>query len=169
MDMDALFTFELFIVVVVIAVIAGGAVYRAVHDRRIRRETGREVGTADVPVGTGPNEPATSATGTAPRRPLHEFYKSMGLETKEDMKVRLYSIHEYRDDLGGTRVEPNAGFVAALKAYRQLDDEWYDYSPRKAADVLDLTPEDYEIDEERSAILLKRLPPGLPQSARDVL
>jgi hypothetical protein len=59
--------------------------------------------------------------------------------------------------------------VAAAKVYRQLDDEWYDYSPRKAADVLELAPEYYEVDGERSALLLRRLPPGLPASGRAVL
>lgn len=59
--------------------------------------------------------------------------------------------------------------VAALKAYRQLDTEWVEYSPRKAADVLELAPQDYEVDEEYSALLLRRLPPGLPESTRDVL
>lgn len=91
----------------------------------------------------------------------------MGLETSEEMKIRIFSIAEYRDDLGGTKRDN--GFKAALKTYRQLDDEWYDYSPRKAADILELAPEDYEIDEERSALLLGQLPLGLPESARDVL
>ncbi len=35
--------------------------------------------------------------------------------------------------------------------------------------VLELAPEDYEVDEERSALLLRRLPLGMPMSARDVL
>jgi hypothetical protein len=93
----------------------------------------------------------------------------MGLETTEGMKIRLYSIDEYRNELSGTHAGPDERFVAATKAYRQLDDEWYDYSPRKAADVLELVPEDYVVDGECLALLLKRLPPGLPASARDVL
>ncbi len=44
-----------------------------------------------------------------------------------------------------------------------------DYNPRKAANVLKLVPEDYEADGEHSALLLRRLPPGLPVAARDVL
>ncbi len=44
-------------------------------------------------------------------------------------------IAEYRDELNGTKRDN--GFEAALKAYRKLDDEWYDYSPRGAADVLE--------------------------------
>ncbi len=39
--------------------------------------------------------------------------------------------------------------MAAIKAYRRLDDEWYDYSPDKTAEVLELMPEDYEVDGER--------------------
>lgn len=59
--------------------------------------------------------------------------------------------------------------MAVTKAYKQLDDEWYDYSPRKAVEVLELAPEDYKVDEERSALLLRRLPPGLRTWAREVL
>jgi hypothetical protein len=42
----------------------------------------------------------------------------MGLETTEDMKLRRYSVEEYRNELGGTLAESNGNFVAALKAYR---------------------------------------------------
>ena len=95
--------------------------------------------------------------------------RDKGLETTEDMNNSLYSIEEYWEELSGTHAGPDSRFVAATKAYRQLDDEWYDYSPRKAADVLELAPEDYVVDGECLALLLKRLPPGLPTSARDVL
>ena len=47
--------------------------------------------------------------------------------------------------------------------------EWFDYSPSKAADVLELASEDYEVDKEHQALLFRRLPHGLPMSARDVL
>jgi len=57
------------------------------------------------------------------------------------MKLRMYSVEEYRDELGGAHAARGIGFAAATKAYRQLDDEWYDYAPRKAADVLQLAPE----------------------------
>ena len=85
---------------------------------------------------TAPDEPAESPTerATPPRR---EFYKSMGLETDEDMKVRLYSVEQYRDELGGT-VAREGDFVGVLRAYRWFEDEWHDYAPRKAADVLEL-------------------------------
>jgi hypothetical protein len=168
---EILFTFALLFAAVVIAVMGGAAVYVAVRNRRIRRETGREVGTADPAVVTARDEPAESPTQRAapPAPPRREFYKSRGLVThEEDTKVRLYSIEQYRDELGGT-VAREDGFVGALRAYRWFEVEWYDYSPRKAADVLELAPEDYEVDEERSALLLRRLPPGLPVSARDVL
>ncbi|MCA1715873.1 MAG: hypothetical protein LC781_03110 [Actinobacteria bacterium] len=170
MSLDTMFTFLLLILVVVVAVAVGGAAYIMVTNRRTRRETGRAVGTAGAPAGAEPDEDEGGSTGRVEsREPRREFYKSMGLETTEDMKIRVYSVEEYRDELGGTRAGSNGGFVAALKAYRQLDDDWVEYSPRKAADVLELAPEDYEVDEEHSALLLRRLPPGLPESARDVL
>jgi len=50
-----------------------------------------------------------------------------------------------------------------------LDEEWYDYDPDKAAAVLELGPGDYELDRERRALLLRRLPPSMPTSARDAL
>ena len=169
-----MFTFLLLLLVVVVAIAVGGAAYLMVTNRRTRRETGREVGTADIPVGrpTGvePDEDEGSSTGRVePRESRREFYKSMGLETTEDMKIRVYSVEEYWGELGGTRARSHGGFVAALKSYRQLDDEWVEYSPRKAADVLELAPEDYEVDQEHSALLLRRLPPGLPTASRDVL
>ncbi len=43
----------------------------------------------------------------------------MGLETSEEMKIRIYSI-EYRDELGG--IKRDDGFEAALKVYRQFDE-----------------------------------------------
>jgi hypothetical protein len=164
---DTLFTFGLLFAAVVVAVAVGGAVYLTVRNRRIRRETGREVGTADPTVVRARDEPAESCTKRA-APPRREFYKSMGLETDEDMKVRLYSLEQYQDELGGS-VAREGDFVGALKAYRWFEDEWYDYSPRKAADVMELAPEDYEVDEERAALLLRRLPPGMPVAARDVL
>ena len=85
------------------------------------------------------------------------------------MKIRLYSIEQYRDELGGAATG-DGGFIAALKAYRLLeDDEWHDYAPDEAAEGLELAPEDYDVDEERSALLLRRLPPGMPIEARDLL
>ena len=47
----------------------------------------------------------------------------------------LYSIEEYWEELSRTRAGPDSRFVAATKAYRQLDDEWYDYSLRKAVEL----------------------------------
>jgi hypothetical protein len=170
MSLDTMFTLEVVLVVVLVAAAAGGAIYLVVSNRRARRETGREVSTVNIPVGTAPEEFAEDTIERAsPREPRREFYKSIGLETREDMKLRLYSIEEYRDELGGTRADSDSGFVAATKAYRHLDHEWHDYSPRKAADVLELAQEDYDVDGERSALLLRRLPPGMPVEARDAL
>jgi hypothetical protein len=171
-SLDAMFTLELLLLALVIVVILGGFVYLATRRRRMRRETGREVGTADVPTGTVPEELAENTVEGTPRRerPRRVFYKSMGLETSEEMKIRLYSLEDYESELGGEAEALNSGgFLAALKAYRLLDDEWYDYAPEKAAEVLELAPEDYEVDEERLALLLRKLPPGLPTSARDAM
>ena len=70
------------------------------------------------------------------------------------------------------------GYVGALKAYRRviaaprvdmLEDEWLECSPRKAAVLLRLTPGEYAVNEEHTAILLRRLPHGFPTCARDCL
>lgn len=167
MNLDLAFTLELLLVAALITAAAAAALYVLFRNRRTRRETGREVGSAGVPVGLGPDDPEDGGEAPPRQEPRREFYKSMGLETTEEMKVRLYSVAEYRDELGGTA--RGGEFRAALKAYRQIDDEWYGYDPRKAADVLELPPGDYEVDEQRSALLLRQLPPGLPPAARDVL
>ncbi len=113
-------------------------------------------------------EPTNDRTEKA-APPHREYYKSGVLEGGGDMMMRLYSIERYRDELGGTATR-DGGFIAALKAYRLLeDDEWHDYAPNEAAEVLELAPEDYEVDAERSALLLRRLPPGMSYEARDVL
>ena len=172
MSLDAIFTLELLLTVAVIVIIVAGATYLSLYDRWGRRETSRRVRTGNVPVGTARDEPTEGAAErvTSRRTPRREFYKSMGLETSEAMKLRLYSPADYESELGG---ESNAlsasGFLAALKAYRMLDEEWYDYSPQKAAGVLELSPGDYEVDRQRQALLLRRLPPGMPTSARDTL
>ncbi len=167
-----MFTLQLLLVAVVVVVIVAGALYITLRNRRVRHQTGRQVGTADVAVGTADDEAANGVTERAASRqpPRREFYKSMGLETTEEMKLRLYSPDEYESELGGdSGALSGSGFLAALKAYRMLDDEWHDYNPNKAADVLELAPGDYEVDRERQALLLRRLPPGLSTSARDAL
>jgi hypothetical protein len=130
MSFEGMYTFGLLLVGLVIAVILGAVVYLAARNRRVRRETGREFRIAEVPVGTTPEESTqNTAERVAPREPRREFYKSMGLETTEDMKLRGYSIAEYRDELGGTQVRPDSGFIAAIKSYRQPDDESGTTSP----------------------------------------
>lgn len=158
MDLDWMFTLELLLMVVLLVGFASGAIYLWVK--------GRGQGEGAPKREDAPGKRASAQAGTASR----EFFKRLSLETGEEMRARLYPIAEYESQLGG---EPSAlgsgDFVAALKAYRCLDDEWYDYSPEKAADVLELEPEDYEVDEEHKALLLKRLPPGTPTAVRDVL
>jgi hypothetical protein len=76
------FTSALLFAAVVVAVIGGAAVYIAIHNRRIRRETGREVRTAHPSVATARDEPAESPTQRAAAPPRREFYKSMGRTKK---------------------------------------------------------------------------------------
>lgn len=97
-----------------------------------------------------------------------EFYKSLGLGTGEHVKVRLYTLGEYRDDLGGADSFGDGEFIGALKSYRQMDDEWYETPPQNVAPSLDLRESDYSLDSERGVLLLKKLPPGTPPAARDL-
>jgi hypothetical protein len=171
MNLNTVVALELLLAVAVVVIIAAGAIYLSVYNRRGQRERSRRVRTGNVPAETARDEPTDGAANrTTSRRRRREFYKSMGLETSEDMKLRLYSSAEYESELGGESYALSAsGFLAALKAYRMLDGEWYDYSPQKAAGVLELPNGDYEVDRQRRALLLRRLPPGLPTSARDAL
>lgn len=99
-----------------------------------------------------------------------EFYKSLGLGTGEQVKIRLFTLDEYREDLGGDDSSfGDEKFIGALKTYRQFDDDWYETPPEKAATPLDLGENDYRLDEERRVLLLKKLPPGIPPAARDLL
>ena len=84
--------------------------------------------------------------------------------------MHLYSVNEYEREFGSDLRAHGAGrFVAALKSYRPVGDEWYDLPPERAARVLDLSPEDYEVDGEHGILLLRKLPHGLPTEARDIL
>src|SRR5215213_1920725 len=123
MNLNTVVALELLLAVAVIVIIAAGAIYLSVYDRRSQRETSRRVRTGNVPVGTARDEPTDSAADRATSRRMRrrEFYKSMGLETSEDMKLRLYSSAEYESELGGESDALSAsGFLAALKACRFL-------------------------------------------------
>jgi len=171
--MEGLFSVGLLFVLVLAVVVVGAAVYAARLRRRGEDLTPeRDLAIPSVrPSGTAPKGPSPALP--RPPHPLgspHEYFKSMGLETGEEMKMRLYSLDEYEKDLGGDSHAARSGHhVAALKAYRPVDDEWYDYPPDRAARVLDLALEDYEVDARHGALLLKRLLRGLPESAREVL
>ena len=100
----------------------------------------------------------------------HEFYKRTSLENDEDIKMHLYSVDEYEKEFRSIPSTSGAGrFVAALKSYRPVGDEWFDFAPERAARVLDLSPQDYEVDGEHGILLLRKLPHGLPTEARDIL
>ena len=86
------------------------------------------------------------------------------------MKLRLYSPENYQHELGGDgSALKRSGFIAALKPYRLLEDEWLEYPLQPAARSIKLAPEDYEVDEEHRVLLLRRLPHGFPLSARDAI
>lgn len=158
MNLDLMFTLELLLVVVLLVGLASGAIYLWVMGRK----QGEEAPNREEALGTRASLDVDALSW--------EFFKRLSLETGEEMRARLYSIAEYENQFGGDFGTPGTGrFVAALKAYRWLDDEWYEYSPEKAADVLDLAREDYHVDEEHKALLLKRLPPGIPVPVGDVL
>ena len=103
MNLDTLFTFELVLVALMIGWTVAGAVYIGLHNRRIRRQTGRLVGTADIAVGLTPDEHARGvAESPAPRRPpRREFYGRIGLPRGEEMKMRLYSLNDCESELEG--------------------------------------------------------------------
>jgi hypothetical protein len=176
MSLDTMFTFELVLVALVISGTLAGAIYIGLHDRRIRRETGRLVGTADIAVGLSmglaPDELTRGATESpAPRRPSRrEFYERISPLRGVEMKMRLYSLNDCESELEGDGDALRCdGYVATLKAYMMLEDEWLECSPRKAASLLRLAPGEYGVDEEHKAILLRRLPHGFPACARDCL
>ena len=172
MDSQTMFIIVLVLAVVLLIVMVGSLLYLAMDHRRLRRETGRQVGTADMPVGPTPGEPTNVATerATPHRTPYREFYESTGPRRGEEMKLRLYSPENYQRELGGDgSALKRSGFIAALKPYRMLEDEWLEYPLQPAAKLIRLAPEDYEVDEEHKALLLRRLPHGFPVSARDAI
>ena len=169
-NLKMLFLFELLLVALMIIWMVAGGVYIAIRDRRIRRETDRQVGTADIAVGVTSQEQASiTAQGPTPHQPpRRDFYERIGLQRGVEMKMRLYSLNDYESELKGDGdVFGRDGYVVALKGYMMLEDQWLDCSPRKAAGLLGLAPGEYGVDEEHEAILLRRLPHGFPACARD--
>jgi hypothetical protein len=169
-NLEMLFSFELLLVALMIIWTVAGAVYITTHDRRIQRETGRQVGTADIAVGaTSQKGTSVVAQGPAPHQPpRRDFYERIGLQRGVEMKMRLYSLNDYESELkGDSDVFGRDGYVVALKGYMMLEDQWLDCAPRKVAGLLGLAPEEYGVDEEHGAILLRRLPHGFPACARD--
>ena len=67
MSLETIFFFELMLVALVIIGTMVGVVYIGLHDRRIRRQTGRLVGTADIAVGLTPDELARGDGGKMTR------------------------------------------------------------------------------------------------------
>lgn len=149
--MNALFLVLLALFVVLAVIFALGAAYVTKFEGRDREEFSNQA-----------RRRASEHRGDG-----REFYKSLGLGTGEQVKIRLFTLNEYRDELGGDADSAGgARFMGALKAYRQFDGDWYETPPEKAAAPLDLKEDEYRLDEERHVILLKKLPPGIPPSAR---
>jgi hypothetical protein len=172
MSLDTLFFFELVLVALLIIGTVAGAVYIGLQDRRIRRQTGRLVGTADIAVGLALDDLARGVIESpAPHQPpRREFYERIGLPRGEEMKMRLYSLNDCESELEGDGDALRCdGYVGALKAYWRviaaprvdmLEDEWLECSPRKVAGLMGLAPEEYGVDEEHKAILLRRIRTG---------
>lgn len=157
--MNTFFLVLLVLLVVLAVIFAVGASYITRHEGQERKEFADQA-----------RRRASEHRASERRGDGREFYKSLGLGTGEQVKIRLFTLDEYRDELGGDA--PSTGdesFIGALKTYRQLDDDWYETPPEKAAESLDLEEDDYRLDEERRVLLLKKLPPGTPPSARDLL
>lgn len=157
MDFGQIFTFELILVVLLVLGAIIGALYLAAQNRRGGERVDPSEGLSGSPQQRAEADP-------------HEFYKRMSLENDEDMKMHLYSVSEYEGEFGADlRSRGPRRFVAALKSYRPVGDEWYELPPERAARALDLPPDDYEVDAEHGALLLHKLPHGLPSEARDIL
>lgn len=120
MNLDWMFTLELLVVVVLLVGFASGAIYLWVTGG------GKGKGAANREDALG------KRPGLSTEAPSREVFKRLSLETGEEMRARLYSIAEYESQLGGEPIALESGnLVTALKAYRCLDDEWYDYSPQR--------------------------------------
>lgn len=157
MGFDIIFVLELVLVLLLALGAIAGAFYISSMNRRGGERVDRSEGLSGSPEQRVEADP-------------HEFYKRTSLENDEDMKMHLYSINEYESEFGSDLRSHGAGrFIAALKSYRSVEDEWYDVPPERAARVLDLLPEEYEVDGEHGALLLRKLPRGLPIEARDLL
>ncbi|QIN80061.1 hypothetical protein GBA65_17760 [Rubrobacter marinus] len=157
MNFGQVFTFEL----VLVALLVLGAIAGALYLASVKRRGGERVDSSEGLSGSSEQRAAIDP---------HEFYKRTSLENDEDMKMHLYSVGEYEREFGGNlRAQGSGRFVAALKSYRPVGDEWYVLQPERAARVLDLSSEDYEVDGEHGVLLLRKLPHGLPIEARDLL
>ena len=157
MGFDVIFVLELVLVVLLVLGAIVGVVYLSSSNRRGGERVDTSEGLSGSPEQRANIDP-------------HEFYMRTSLENDEDMKIHLYSLGEYEDEFGGSFRSQGAGrFVAVLKSYRPVGDEWYDLPPERAARILDLSPGEYEVDGEHGALLLHKLPRGLPIEARDLL
>lgn len=150
--MDTFFLVFLGLLVLLVVIFSVGAAYVTRHEAQEREDY--------------QNEARRRTDGMS--ADSREFYKSLGIGTGEQVKVRLYTLEEYRGDLGGADSFGEGEFIGALKTYRQLDEDWYETPPQRATESLGLKESDYRLDEDRGVLLLKRLPPGVPPSARDL-
>ena len=157
MGSDLIFVAELLLVLLLVV----GAIVGAIYVFSQNRSGGESVDRSE------------GLSGSSEQRAQidpHEFYKRTSLENDEDMRMHLYSVAEYEKEFGGSLRSRGSGrFIGALKAYRPVGDEWYELPPERAAHVLDMEDDAYEVDDEHGVLLLHKLPHGLPTEARDVL
>ncbi len=123
MGFDFVFALKLVLVALLILGAIAGAFYIASSNRR----------------GGEPGDGTEGRSGSAEQRAQadpHEFYKRSSLENDEDMKMHLYSVNEYEMEFGrDLHSRGGSRFVAALKSYRPVGDEWYALPPERAARV----------------------------------
>ena len=156
--LTSLFLLEILVIVVLGSIFLFGAIYVVREGRSIER--GR-VAARDNPM----DEEARPL-------PQTEFYylRTGRLRKSIEMKVRLYSLEDYGRELGRTaEASRSGGFVAALKPYAYHVDHWYEMPCEQAISGLGLKAEECEVDEDCGALLLRKLPKGLSDTAWEKL
>lgn len=155
----------LFLLLILTTVVLGGIFsFLAIYVTRENRSTERNR------IAARANPMASQEAKSLPETGFY-YQKAGRLGSSRHMKVHLYSLQDYDRELGGksekSEVLGSSGFIAALKAYGYYSDHWYEMPCERAISSLGLKAKDCEVDEDRGALLLRKLPEGLPVKARE--